>query len=316
MTALTLVVATAPSFPAIAAPAAPGKETPATAPPKEPLSETMRIVVFGDSQGEGIAGGLRRLLQGRKSFKLINRTKPGSAISQPLDYDWTGVVERFAQTEKADVAVMMFGGNDRLPTRVEDGRPIPYRSDAWRKLYRDRVAAIIGSLVKAGIYVIWCGEPIAREAGYSRDMEYLNEIFQETVPIDHARFLPLWTTVSDAQGGFAAYGKGLDGEVKRLRGDDGIHFTADGYDVVASTVWTAIEAHLTSAAATPAAPVIAAPVVASPIAVSPVAVSPVAVSPVAVSPVAASPVTPLPAAASPAVAAPSLTASPPLVAAP
>jgi hypothetical protein len=201
------------------------------------------IVIFGDSQGEGVAVGMRRLLQGHKEFRLLNRTKAGSAISQKLDYDWPAAVEHFvADGEKADVAVMVFGGNDRLPARIENGRPIPFRTPEWDSMYKERITAMISALVKAHIRVIWCGDPIAREAHYSADMEYLNAMYQEVAPAAGAEYLPLWTLVADEHGAFAAYGKALDGETRRLRHDDGIHFSPDGYDVVANHILEAVKA--------------------------------------------------------------------------
>jgi hypothetical protein len=200
------------------------------------------IAVFGDSQGEGLAVGLRQVLQGNKAYHLLNRTKAGTAISQPLDYPWPDRIDDFTHQEKADVAVMFFGGNDRLPMRVAEGKPIPFRSPQWEAIYKQRVARMVASLTKAGIKVIWCGEPIAREPTYTSDMAYVNTLFQAVVPAGGAVFLPLWTVISDGNNGYAAYGKSDDGTTARLRGVDGIHFTEAGYRVLARHVLDAVNA--------------------------------------------------------------------------
>ncbi len=218
-------------------PAAP----PAPAPAKA-ADAPFVIAVFGDSQGEGLAQGLRHLLAGNKAYKILNRTKAGSALSQPLDYDWPGVVAKFAASESADVAIMMFGGNDRLPSRVADGPPLPFRSDAWKSLYEDRERAMVSTLTKAGIHVVWCGDPIASDDGYSADMAWLNERFQEALPRDDAEFLSLWTVVADDKGNYVTYGKAHDGTTRKLRGVDGIHFTDEGYIVVADRVMSTVTA--------------------------------------------------------------------------
>lgn len=210
-----------------------------------PVPAVTTIVIFGDSQGQGVAVALRRLLQGNAAYKLLNRTKAGTAISQKLDYDWPAAVEDFTAHEKADIAVMVFGGNDRLPERLADARPIPFRTPEWDTRYKERIKAMVTALVKAHIPVIWCGDPIARQAEYSSDMEYLNAMYQEVAPAAGAQYLSLWNLISDEHGGFAAYGKALDGSTKRLRGDDGIHFTADGYDVVANHILEAVHMALT-----------------------------------------------------------------------
>ncbi|HLY54001.1 MAG TPA: DUF459 domain-containing protein [Stellaceae bacterium] len=199
------------------------------------------IAIFGDSQGEGLAAGMRHLLESDKTYRVLNRTKPGTALSQPLDYDWPAAVSKFAAGETADVAIMMFGGNDTLPTRISDGKPIPYRSDEWVAAYEQHEKDMVSALTGAGIHVIWCGDPIASQARYSDDMAWLNDRFQEGLPKENAEYLSLWTVVADESGSYTAYGQAHDGVTRRLRGIDGIHFTAEGYEVVADKVFAAIE---------------------------------------------------------------------------
>ena len=43
----------------------------------------------------------------------------------------------------------------------------------------------------------------------------------------------LWSTFADDQGRYAAYGKDRGGITQRMRADDGIHFTAPGYELIA-----------------------------------------------------------------------------------
>jgi hypothetical protein len=228
----------------VAAPVVPPPDAAAVAKP-------IVIVVFGDSQADGLAEGMRHLLAGRKDYKVVNRARPGSALSQPLDYDWPAAVDKFVAADTADVAIMMFGGNDRLPTRIADGKPLPFRGDAWVTAYEEREKKIVNALTGAGMHVVWCGDPIASESHYSADMEWLNERFQEALPAGNAEYLSLWTVVADDDGHYTPYGKALDGETRRLRGVDGIHFTGEGYQVVASRVFSAIEAW--KAASAPAA---------------------------------------------------------------
>jgi hypothetical protein len=43
----------------------------------------------------------------------------------------------------------------------------------------------------------------------------------------------LWSAFADDQGRYAAYGKDRGGVTQRMRADDGIHFTAPGYELIA-----------------------------------------------------------------------------------
>ena len=193
------------------------------------------IVVFGDSQAQGLAGGLQRVLVEDPRYRVLNRTHPGAALVHGAS-EWLAPIERFASREKADTAVVMFGANDRLDMRDERGASLHFRTDEWREAYAARAAKILGLLANAGLRVIWCGNPIARSPTYSADMSYINDIYAETAARFGAQFVPLWTVVADEEGGYAAYGKDRDGTTQRLRADDGIHFTAAGYRLIAEKI--------------------------------------------------------------------------------
>jgi len=191
------------------------------------------IAVFGDSQAQGIAGGLQRVTIEDSRFRIVNHTHPGAALVHG-ENEWFGPIRAFVGHEKADVAVVMFGANDRLDIPAGDGGGyVRFRSDAWRDVYGKRVGKVMSALTDAGLKVIWCGNPIARSDTYSNDMSYINEIFAEQAAQYGVQFFPLWGVIVDDQGRYAAHGKDRDGVTRRMRADDGIHFTAPGYEVIA-----------------------------------------------------------------------------------
>jgi hypothetical protein len=204
---------------------------------QEPLAGSNRtIVVFGDSQAQGLAGGLQRVLLEDSHYRILNRTRPGAALVHDQS-EWLRPVERFTENEKADIAVVMFGANDRLDMRdAADGDYLRFRSDAWRQAYAGRIDQILSVLTKAGLRIIWCGNPIARSPAYSDGMSYINDIYAGEVKRFGGRFVSLWTAVADDDGQFTAYGKDRDGTTERLRADDGIHFTAAGYELIAEKI--------------------------------------------------------------------------------
>jgi hypothetical protein len=193
------------------------------------------IVVFGDSQAQGLAGGLQRVLVEDRRYHVLNRTHPGAALVHG-EGEWLGPVERFTSKEKADIAVVMFGANDRLDMRDEHRAYVHFRTDQWRSDYAARADKILTLLTNAGLKVIWCGNPIARSPTYSADMSYINDIYTEETARFGAQFVPLWTVIADEEGRYAAYGKDRDGTTQRMRADDGIHMTAAGYELVAEKI--------------------------------------------------------------------------------
>ena len=193
-----------------------------------------KVVVFGDSQAQGVAGGLQRVLIDDPRYKVLNRSHPGAALVHS-DSEWMAPIQTFVDKDNAQVAVVMFGANDRLDLR-EDGKYIHFRTDDWREAYTKRVDRILTALTGAHLMIVWCGNPIARSPQYSADMSYINDIFSGEVAHFGGEFLPLWTVIADTQGQFTAYGPDRSGVTERLRNDDGIHFTAAGYELIAERV--------------------------------------------------------------------------------
>ena len=193
------------------------------------------IVVFGDSQAQGLAGGLSRVLVEDSRYRVLNRSHPGAALVHG-ESEWLAPVERFVAREKADIAVIMFGANDRLDLHDDRGTYLRFRTEPWRDAYAARIDKIFSNLAGAGLKIIWCGNPIARSPTYSADMGYINTIYAEEASRFGAQFVSLWTAVADDDGHYAAYGKDRDGITQRLRADDGIHFTAAGYELIAEKI--------------------------------------------------------------------------------
>jgi hypothetical protein len=214
----------------------------ATAHATDEMRPPAEVVVFGDSQAQGLAGGLQRATRHLHGWKVENRTKAGTAISQSNTYDWPGAIAAYKPDDHVTTAVLMFGGNDRLPMRPAGGGVIPFRSRAWHDEYRARVAAILHSLSADKLRIIWVSDPICRDETYSLDMDYLNGVYRDVIASSDATFLDIRTAIADPSGKYAASGPGLDGTTQRLRLDDGIHFTPGGYDILAAKVLQAVTA--------------------------------------------------------------------------
>ena len=207
--------------------------TPAQAPAQDQQNPPT-LVVFGDSQAAGLARGLQRVLAEDPRFRVLNRTHAGASLVHDAS-EWLAPVETFATREKADIAVVMFGANDRIDMR-EGRTTLRFRSDEWRAEYAARIDRILDRLAAAGLRVLWLGNPIARSERYSDDMSYINELYAEAITRHGFQFLPLWTVVADEKGQYTAYGKDRDGVTQRLRGTDGIHFTSAGYELIAEKI--------------------------------------------------------------------------------
>jgi len=240
-----LVICLAAGFAAAEEPAAK-----ASAPAQK--AEAPDVLVVGDSQAQGVAGALIRRYLRSKDFHVIDKSKVGTGLTSKSTYDWDAVVAELATTEHAKVAIVMFGANDRPPVRIK-GAVDAALSEKFGKSYGARVEKIVKSLRDAKIDVLWLGDPVVKDADYTADMQLLNQVMEPAVEKEGAQWVSLWDVGVDPDGSYDAFGKALDGQTKRLRADDGVHFTPSGYDLIAARLDPILKTLTTAKPETPAA---------------------------------------------------------------
>jgi hypothetical protein len=199
-----------------------------------------RVLVVGDSQAQGLGGGLQRQLRGDPSWRVIDRSRIATGLCSPSRFDWPAAAAGIGQSEPGAIAVVMFGANDRPPVRIH-GRVDDRLEASFAASYCAHVRAIVEGLKRSCAAVIWVGHPIVRDPVYAEDMELLNRFYAEGAMETGAEWFPSWPLFVDADGNYAPYGKGIDGQTTRLRADDGVHLTGAGYDVLARSLLPLIE---------------------------------------------------------------------------
>jgi hypothetical protein len=193
-----------------------------------PNGDRYRVLVVGDSLGDGLWSGLYRAFEEDPTLEFIQRAKGSTGFARPDSYDWNSELADILKKDTYQIAVIMFGDNDAQPIR--SGRAsLKVGSDGWRETYGRRVEDFIKKLRAANIAVYWVGLPIMRSESQNADAEALNDVYREKAFINGAKFIETWNGFTDESGRYSAYGPDMTGQVKRLRADDGIHFTMRGY---------------------------------------------------------------------------------------
>lgn len=210
-----------------------------------------RVLVVGDSQAQGLAGGLQRQLRHDRSLRVIDRSRIATGLCSPTRFDWPAATPGIAAAERGAIAVVMFGANDRPPVRLH-GRIDEALSAAFCTSYGAHVRAIADDLRRCCAGVIWVGHPIVRDPAYAEDMALLNRLYAAQSIGTGADWFPSWPLFTDEGGNFVPYGKGLDGVTTRLRADDGVHLTSAGYDVLANALLPVVSLYRPEAARMPA----------------------------------------------------------------
>jgi hypothetical protein len=193
-----------------------------------PTGDRYRVVVLGDSLGDGLWSGLYRAFQEDTNLEFIQRSKVSTGFVRTDSYDWNEELAKILKEESYPIAVVMIGAND--DQAIRSGKDwLKVGSDGWREVYGQRVEAFIKKLRAANMAVYWVGLPIMRSPDQSTDAEMMNDVFREKAFINGAKFIDTWNGFTDEAGRFSAYGPDMTGQVKRLRADDGVHFTMRGY---------------------------------------------------------------------------------------
>jgi len=193
---------------------------------KDPNAQ--RVYVFGDAFAAGLATGLTVTFAETPTIEVFGRSKPNSGLVRDDYYDWSAALAEVLASEKVDVAVVMIGSNDRQAMRMEDGSSEPARSEKWEQAYISRVDALLRQFSDKGVPVYWVGLPIVRPQGYVQDMAYLNEVFLARVQRAGGQFIDTWERFADEEGRYSAVGPDVNGKIRTLRADNGIHMTGTG----------------------------------------------------------------------------------------
>src|SRR6185312_3598949 len=104
-----------------------------------------RVMVVGDSQAQGLAGGLQRQFRGDPAWRVIDRSRIATGLCSPSRFDWPAAAPGIGEAEKGAIVVVMFGANDRPPIRAH-GRVEDRLLAAFATSYCGHVRTIAGSL--------------------------------------------------------------------------------------------------------------------------------------------------------------------------
>jgi hypothetical protein len=187
-----------------------------------------RILIFGDSLADALAAGMMADPGIKADMAVQPKTVSSSGLVREDFHDWSRTLrEGLAANPDAAAAILMLGLNDRQAIRSGETSVEPL-SEPWLELYRQRVDALIRTAQQARIPLIWVGLPIMRSPRLSQDMASLNALIRDRITQAGETFVETYESFADGVGGFTASGPDVIGDIVRLRGPDGIHFTPAG----------------------------------------------------------------------------------------
>jgi hypothetical protein len=103
-----------------------------------------------------------------------------------------------------------------------------FHSDQWAQLYRKRIDEMIAALKAKGVPVFWVGLPAVRGPRSTADMGYLDDLYHAAADKAGIRYVDIWDGFVDENGRYSVQGPDFEGQTRRLRTGDGVHFTKFG----------------------------------------------------------------------------------------
>ncbi|MCE1238190.1 MAG: hypothetical protein LWW93_17710 [Hyphomicrobiales bacterium] len=203
--------------------------------PKSPDAQT--VLVLGDIEAVGLANGLQMAFAEEPSLQVATKTKNTLALTRESDSDWFGQTEKWVADAKADFLVAMVGINDWQSISLGGGvKPLEPGGEDWNRVYGERLDRWIGALKATGKPFWWVGLPPTadadlgptKRAAFAAFLSSLNDLARPRVEAAGGHFVDVWAAFTDEEGHYTQMGPDVDGQVKRLRMNDGILFTRAG----------------------------------------------------------------------------------------
>jgi len=145
----------------------------------------------------------------------------------------------------AEAAPPTAAASDTQP-RITPGGSYEFHTDQWAEIYGKRVDEMIAALKMKGVPVLWVGLPAIRGAKSTSDMSYLDDLYRTRAEKAGIVYVDIWDGFVDDQGRYAVQGPDFEGQIRRLRTGDGVHFTKAGAVKLASYVDRELRRVLTS----------------------------------------------------------------------
>jgi uncharacterized protein len=192
------------------------------------VQPTFFIDVLGDSLASLTASGLTEAFADKPEVAVADKSHDASGLVRADYFDWPKAAQDLATgKDHIDFVVIMVGINDIQAMRDGNDSLDPL-SDRWKAAYAARIDAVLAPFQGLHIPVAWVGMPPMRTDRFSNDIVKLNEIDRAEVEKDGAKYIDIWDAFADQNGQYDASGPNVDGQIVKLRGPDGIHFTKAG----------------------------------------------------------------------------------------
>ena len=208
----------------------------------QPLDTGFHILVIGDALGGGLGAGLMRMVELEDGYDVTLRYNEESGIARPEIYDWSETLPKIVDGKTYNAIIVLLGANDRQTIRSGDFR-YAFGTPEWVKAYGAQTDNILAALRGSGSKVYWVSLPPMANPDYEAAMQQVTALQKQHVEAQGARFVDIHRAFLAADGSYTDQGADDTGEIRKLRGRDGVSFFKQGNNRLAQLVLEAIKAN-------------------------------------------------------------------------
>jgi uncharacterized protein len=208
----------------------------------------LKIWVAGDSLVITPGWAIVRAAGKARAIEAVGSGPDGrvaTGLERPDVFNWFSHIATQIRKLRPKAVVLDFGGNDDhgYMTGLPKGKTIgDFGSATWTAEYRRRVAGLMDSINRAGIFVVWIGLPITRDPAQTERFDTINAIVSAEARKRPRRvaYIDTYSYFASDSGGFAQYLTDGKGGTILVRAPDGVHFERAGGDIIARLVLRAL----------------------------------------------------------------------------
>lgn len=216
--------------------------------PPKPTAETrpqkpgvQRILFAGDSMMQGIAPIIMRQLKAaHPDWLLRDESQQSTGLSIKRQLDWVEKIKSEIVAHKLTTVVIFLGPNDPWDI-YEKKQVIRFPSPEWEARYSARVSEICEFAKEKKIHLIWIGLPTMKQTRVHRGATVQNPIFRDNMKKYGFDFVSTEALIGRLDQAYVRTMTDAEGKKINLRADDGIHFSPQGLQRIATAVLKTID---------------------------------------------------------------------------
>lgn len=199
------------------------------------LNKDDGLILLGDSLMQGVGTAICNQARVKK-IKCENIAKQSTGLLRKKYYDYAKVLDETLSKTDIKNIVILVGVND-LWDASENKKLLKFGNEEWINFYIRRINELVEVAKKYNANLFWYELPVVKNESQNDKVKILNDIFLYLSNQNNYHFIKLNPILTEH---FDFYIK-IDGKSKRIRSNDGIHFTAYGYMLVSDDFFKKVE---------------------------------------------------------------------------